>query len=71
MDGMITMMIAPVMMKDNPNKQDKKAKTSLAKTKAKREEKQPSFEEEFAATYQHDPYADLGGITYKKPVVRR
>ncbi|MCR5098618.1 MAG: hypothetical protein K6B14_06690 [Lachnospiraceae bacterium] len=67
MDGMITMMIAPVMMKNNPNKEDKKAKNKDNKSKAKKREQESPFAEEFAATYQHDPYAELNGVTYKRP----
>lgn len=70
MDGMITMMIAPVMMKNNPNKEDKKAKNANTKSKAKKQEHEATFAEEFAATYQHDPYAELNGVTYKRPRIK-
>ena len=55
--------IAPVMTATQTNKDDKKAKKVLYKSKAKRPEKETVHEEDFAATYNHDPYAELNGIT--------
>ena len=62
--------IAPVMTATQTNKDDKKAKKVLYKSKAKRPEKETVHEEDFAATYNHDPYAELNGITYKRPKVK-
>ncbi len=70
MDGLITMMIAPVMMKEQANKEDKKTRRSDYKSKAKKHADEESFKEKYAATYQHDPYAELSGITYKRPRVK-
>ncbi len=67
MNGIVTMMIAPVVMKNKSNKEDQKAKGNAKKAKTRKHDDKPSFEEEFAATYQHDPYAELNGITYKRP----
>ncbi len=62
--------IAPVMTATHTNKDDKKAKELNRKTKAKRPEKEAVHEEEYAATYNHDPYAELNGITYKRPRIK-
>ena len=70
MDGLITMMIAPVMMKDQANKEDKKAGRKDYKSKAKKRADENEFKEKYAATYQHDPYAELSGITYKRPRIK-
>ncbi len=70
MDGMITMMIAPVTMKNQKFKDEKKARRNDLKAKDKKHDDAPTFEEEFAATYQHDPYAELSGATYKRPRVK-
>ena len=70
MDAMITTMIAPVMMKGQKFKEDNRTKRTDSKSKAKKPEHEADFDEEFAAIYQHDPYAELSGITYKRPRVK-
>ena len=67
MDAMIVTTIAPVMMTTKSNKDEKKTKRAEYKSKAKRREDDATFDEEFAAIYQHDPYAELSGITYTRP----
>ncbi len=67
MDGMIVTLIAPVTTATQTNKDEKKARDGKYKSKAKKHDEEKSFREEFAATYQHDPYAELAGITYKRP----
>ena len=67
MDAMVITTIAPVMMTTRSNKDEKKTRRTDCKSKAKKPGDEQTFDEDFAAVYQHDPYTELSGITYKRP----